>query len=179
MTRRGTPPLRPRRRPGSTAARDARDLKQTRACARGANQPPNRPLAVTEGKQLMPTNDDHTDETPTGLGPSGLKLWRSIAEDFDLDIHEQLLLTEACRCADRLDRLDVEARTNEVTVINMKGDRVAHPALTEARQQAIVLSRLLASLRMPSGEAESRPQRRGASRAPYRPRPLSAVPSGA
>lgn len=43
-----------------------------------------------------------------------------------------------------------------------------------------MLSRLLASLRMPSGEAESRrPQRRGASRAPYRARPLSAVPAGA
>ncbi len=127
----------------------------------------------------MPTNEDDTDEIPTGLGPTGLKLWRSIADDFTLDVHEELLLTEACRCADRLDRLDVEARANDVTVINMKGDRVAHPALTEARQQAIVLSRLLASLRMPSGEAEARPQRRGASRVPYRPRPLSAVPAGA
>ena len=41
--------------------------------------------------------------------------------------------------------------------------------MTEARQQSITLSRLLASLRLPSGEEEGgvRPQRRGGARAPY------------
>jgi len=122
---------------------------------------------------------DAGDAIPAGLAEAGAKLWRSVAEGFELDVHEELLLTQACRTADILDRLDVEARANPVTVINVKGDRVAHPALTESRQQSIVLSRLIASLRMPSGEAEDRPQRRGASRAPYRPRPLSAVAASA
>jgi hypothetical protein len=33
-----------------------------------------------------------------------------------------------------------------VTVLNHKGDAVAHPALTESRQQSLTLARLLASL---------------------------------
>ncbi len=124
-----------------------------------------------------PVTDAHGNPVPEGLAASGDKLWRSVADVFELDFHEQLLLLQACRCADRLDRLAEEAAGGSVTVTNFKGDQVAHPAIVESRQQSIVLSRLIASLRMPSGEAESRPQRRGASRAPYRPRPLSAVPS--
>ena len=38
---------------------------------------------------------------------------------------------------------------------------MAHPALTESRQQSITLTRLIASLRLPSDEDDVRPQRRG------------------
>jgi hypothetical protein len=63
-----------------------------------------------------------------------------------------------------------------VTTINARGDKVAHPALIEARQQALVLSRLIASLRLPSGDVDEdlkRPQRRGASRGSYGVRAVS------
>jgi hypothetical protein len=106
---------------------------------------------------------------PAGLAASGGTLWRSVTAEYDLEIFEELLLLQAARTADRLDRLAAEAADNTVTVENMKGDQVAHPALVESRQQAITLSRLLASLRLPSGEevGERRPQRRGASRGAY------------
>jgi hypothetical protein len=80
-----------------------------------------------------------------------------------------LLLLQACRTADRLDRLEVEASLGTVTVENHRGDQVAHPAMVEARQQSIVLARLLAAMRMPSGDEGdlSRPQRRGAPRGAY------------
>jgi hypothetical protein len=104
---------------------------------------------------------------PTGLQTSGKRLWRSVSGEYELEIYEQLLLLQACRCADRLDLLAIEASTNPVTVVNMKGDRVSHPALVESRQQSLTLSRLIASLRLPSGEEEGRPQRRGASRGSY------------
>lgn len=116
---------------------------------------------------------------PDGLAASGERLWRSVADQYQLDVHEQLLLMQACRCADHLDRLAAEAAAGSVTVKNFKGDQVAHPAMVEARQQSIVLSRLLASMRMPSGEAVDRPQRRGASRAPYNHRALKAVQNSA
>src|SRR3954466_1627199 len=103
---------------------------------------------------------------PKGLATAGRKLWRSVVDAYDLDQHEELLLLAACRCADHLDRLAAEAATNGVTTTNARGDEIAHPAIVESRQQSITLSRLLASLRLPSGEEESRPQRRGASRAP-------------
>lgn len=107
---------------------------------------------------------------PKGLKTSGRRLWRSALTNYDLEVHEEAILLQACRCVDRLDLLATEAENNPVTVINTKGDQVAHPALTESRQQSIVLARLIASLRMPSGEQSgelTRPQRRGASRGVY------------
>lgn len=106
---------------------------------------------------------------PKGLATAGRRLWRSVLNDYDLDQHEELLLLQACRCVDHLDRLAAEAESAPVTVTNFKGDQVAHPALVEARQQSITLARLLAALRLPAGdEADlSRPQRRGAPRGVY------------
>lgn len=104
---------------------------------------------------------------PRGLGNSGRKLWKSVTVDYELETHEELLLLAACRCADNLDRLAQEAAGASVTVTNHKGDQVPNPALTEHRQQSLALTRLVASLRLPSGEEESRPQRRGASRGAY------------
>ena len=108
--------------------------------------------------------------SPYGLSATGRRLWSSALIDYELDAHEELLLLQACRCADRLDRLAKEADASPVTVVNAKGDQVAHPALTESRQQAITLARLLAALRMPSGEQGGelvRPQRRGGARGAY------------
>ncbi|WP_433503548.1 hypothetical protein ACQP04_28115 [Pseudonocardia halophobica] len=104
---------------------------------------------------------------PAGLAAAGSKLWRSITADYDVEEHEHLLLLEACRVADRLDRLAMESAGAPLTVKNFKGDEVANPLLVETRQQGIVLARLLASLRLPTGdedEALRRPQRRGGAR---------------
>ncbi len=105
--------------------------------------------------------------TPRELGESGARLWESVAEAFDLDVHEELLLLQACRTADLLDRLARRADGAELTVVNAKGEQVTAPWITEHRQQSLVLARLLASLRMPSGESDERPQRRGAARGSY------------
>jgi hypothetical protein len=105
---------------------------------------------------------------PKGLAAAGRRLWRAVLDEYQLDAHEELLLLQACRTVDRLDRLEEEGRNAPVTVTNYKGDLVPHPALTESRAQALTLARLLASLRLPSGdEAEGRPQRRGAARGAY------------
>lgn len=111
--------------------------------------------------------------TPDGLDESGERLWLSVVEHYDLDVHEQLLLLQACRTADLLDRLSLQASRAPLTVENGKGDKVANPLLTEHRQQSLVLARLLASLRMPSGEEDGRPQRRGAARGSYGVRSVS------
>ena len=104
---------------------------------------------------------------PDGLADAGRRLWTSVVTDYELDVHELLLLQQACRCADTLDRLAAVAADSPVTVHNVKGDEVPHPTLTESRQQALTLARLLASLRLPSGEESDRPQRRGAARGTY------------
>lgn len=106
-------------------------------------------------------------KVPQGLAASGQRLWRSVAGDYDLDVHEELLLLEACRCADRLDRLAKDSADGPLVVTNSRGDQVSQPSLVESRHQQITLSRLLASLRLPSVEETGRPQRRGASRGSY------------
>lgn len=107
--------------------------------------------------------------TPKGLKTAGRGLWKAVHEGYELGDHERLLLVEACRVADRLDRLAEEGDGAPLTVTNFKGDPVANPLLSEARQQAIVFSRLIASLRLPDDEEGVRPQRRGGARAPYTP----------
>ncbi|MEU4405044.1 hypothetical protein AB0F88_10995 [Streptosporangium sp. NPDC023963] len=109
---------------------------------------------------------------PKGSGPSGRKLWRSIMGDLDLDSHEELVLLQAVRAVDRLDAMAAELENSPLTVTNSKGDEVAHPLLTESRQQSLLLARLVASLRLPNGLQEGetdmdRPQRRGAARGAY------------
>jgi hypothetical protein len=103
---------------------------------------------------------------PGGLQESGAQLWASVVDTYELDQHETALLTEACRVADRLHAL-AAAMGTDLLVTNYRGDQVTNPLLVEARLQGITLSRLLASLRLPSGEEDTRPQRRGSSRGSY------------
>lgn len=106
-------------------------------------------------------------ETPGGLAGSGAALWRSITADYELERHEEAVLLQACRTVDVLDRLAAElAGAGSLVTEGRKGDPVAHPAAVEQRQQSLALARLLASLRIPTGDEAERPQRRGAARGP-------------
>jgi hypothetical protein len=88
----------------------------------------------------------------------GEALKAAVLDVLDLDAHELALLDEAGRVADRLDALEAALARDGLLL----PDRRPHPALVEARQQAITLARLIAALRLPDdiGAAE-RPQRRG------------------
>jgi hypothetical protein len=99
--------------------------------------------------------------TPPGLGPRGKALWRYIVDANEVPVHELGLLLEACRTSDDLDALAKVIRADGPML-----DGKPHPALVEARQLRIVLSRLTASLRVPD-EDDTRPQRRGAARGNY------------
>jgi hypothetical protein len=105
-------------------------------------------------------------EVPAGLAESGRRLWSSIADRFELEVHEQMLLLQACRSVDLLDRLAAQAAAGGLTVTNAKGDQVTAPWITEHRQQSQNYARMLASLRLPD-EDDERPQRRGAARRSY------------
>lgn len=109
--------------------------------------------------------------TPRGLGTQGKRLWADVVGSYDLDQHEVALLTAACRTVDRLEDIAGALQESPLTTTNARGDLVAHPLLVEQRQQGISLSRLVASLRLPSGETDDgeliRPQRRGAARGSY------------
>jgi hypothetical protein len=97
-----------------------------------------------------------------GTSPDAKALWHSVADDYELDEHEAALLRQAVRTIDLIDTL--QAKIDEIGAIVESPQGVkANPAVVEIRQQRIVLARLLAALRLPTGdEADAkRPQRRG------------------
>ena len=78
-------------------------------------------------------------------------------------------LEELCRTADTLEKLAKEGEDAPTTVLNARGEPVANPVLTEARQQRLVYERLRASLRLPDLGENAGPQRRGGARGVYEP----------
>lgn len=121
-------------------------------------------------------------QTPKGLGARGRRLWREITAEHELDPSQKVLLEEACRTADRLDRLDAKLSGREdawahlVTRVDLGDDETrvielrVDSALSEARQQQNVFKQLLASLRLPDQASGARPQQRGGARGAYRPK---------
>ncbi|MGC5628190.1 terminase [Georgenia sp. Z1344] len=92
--------------------------------------------------------------TPAGLKAPGRKLWKSVAEEFELGEHELSVLLEAARTVDALAELERIVREDGVTNVSPQGLR-AHPALVEARQQRVTLAKLIASLRIPLDDDQS------------------------
>jgi len=108
-----------------------------------------------------------TRATPVGLGARGRKLWRELTAD-EPGPAERLLIEEACRIADRLDKLDAQLRGDAEAwlrfVVDDTGAEVTitiDRALAEARQQAVALKALLAELRQAAPKAAARPGRGG------------------
>jgi hypothetical protein len=104
---------------------------------------------------------------PSGLRRSGRALWRAVMGSYELDIHEETILREACRTADSLDGLQALIDAEGLISTSSQGVRV-HPALVELRQQRIAFARLLTALRIPAGEVgDGRGQTRGTPRGVY------------
>jgi hypothetical protein len=103
--------------------------------------------------------------TPPGLGTRGRRLWHDIG-GADLAPAGRVLLEEACRIADRLDRLDQVLRGDIDTWMRLLVDDdareatlVIDKALSEARQQQVALKQLLAELRQSSATRAGTPRR--------------------
>lgn len=109
---------------------------------------------------------------PAGLSERAMALWEAASTDYEFDAHETELLIQAVKTVSLLDGLDAVIAADGLMSMSSQGSRV-HPAITERRAQALTLARLLATLRLPSGEQEEagelggRGQRRGGARAPY------------
>ena len=96
---------------------------------------------------------------PPGLGTRGRRLWREVTADGALQPGEKVLLEEACRIADRLDKLDKQLRGDEDSWMRFHARNedgsivrvVMTGALAEARQQATALKQLLTELRAAGG----------------------------
>ena len=99
---------------------------------------------------------------PAGLEARGRKMWRSIHEQHPtISDPEREVALEACRVADRLERLDAICRSSEPVIETDKGGLITHPAFAEARQQQNLLKQMIAALRLPEASGK-RPQTRPA-----------------
>lgn len=89
--------------------------------------------------------------TVSDLGPKGRDLWSDLCERVDGQ-RGLVLLEEACRIADRLDRLDALLIGDQQSWARIQGDMdsgfelVIDSTLAEARQQAGALRQLLSSI---------------------------------
>lgn len=86
---------------------------------------------------------------PRGLGAPGRKLWDAVTTAYSLEADDLALLEEACRVRDTIGALRAEVAKTGLITPSSQGSR-ANPALVEARQQALLLSRLLKALGLPS-----------------------------
>lgn len=97
---------------------------------------------------------------PKGLGNSGRALWRQIAralpEGWELDEREEALLRLAARQADDLTRLETAISKSGPMVPGSAGQPVVNPAIPEARQARLAISRLLGALHLPDAEEAPR-----------------------
>lgn len=90
----------------------------------------------------------------TTFGPRGRRLWTALHKGVVRDAATDLLIEEACRIADRLEQLDrlLRGDVDDWARIQLPSlDSVdlvlkVNPLLSEARQQAATLQRLIASL---------------------------------
>lgn len=87
--------------------------------------------------------------SPAGLGPRGRKFWRETVSKYELSGPEFELLAETCRVLDRIAELDALVAEQGAMVPGSAGQPVLHPAISEARQQRLVLSRLVRQLALP------------------------------
>jgi hypothetical protein len=116
-------------------------------------------------------------QMPARLGPRGAALWGDVTSVHDLAAPELEILTEACRCADRLERLDQQLTGDDMAWLDLEKLRsddheyrvTVDAALSEARQQQNILKQLIASLRLPDQVTGKKPQARGA-RGAYAPK---------
>ncbi len=91
-------------------------------------------------------------------------------DEYEFEEHELVLLREAVRLTDTLTDLQAVVAEEGAVITDTRGERKTHPAVVEARQSRIALARVLAVLRLPSGEDGEhlrRPQRRAGARGTY------------
>lgn len=96
-------------------------------------------------------SNEHKVKPPTGLKASGKRLWLSVADRYVLTAGEVEMLSQACRTADELDRLERAVRQlTELTVRGSTGQPKAHPLLEEVRRHRVLLERLTSALCLPN-----------------------------
>lgn len=92
---------------------------------------------------------------PADLKRSGIQLWNSIANRWDLRPDELEILHSACRCRDTIDELTAGMAGEGLTAKGSMGQPVINPILQERRFQEQAMANLLAKLKLPDDLADA------------------------
>lgn len=90
---------------------------------------------------------------PYRLGEAGTALWDSIIPDYELRPDEVRILSDSCREADIIDRLEDELVDADLMVKGSMGQLTASPLVSELRMHRVALAGLLAKLKIPDSPA--------------------------
>jgi hypothetical protein len=96
-----------------------------------------------------------TQSAPPGLDERGAQLWSDLRKRGEFGPTERVLIEEACRIVDRLEKLDrllTGDAESWIDLISKRGDPelaevVINAPLAEARQQALALKQIFTELR--------------------------------
>lgn len=95
------------------------------------------------------------DGMPAGLRDAGSALWQRITAEYDFAAAPErlVLLEEACRCADMVERLQkIVDSADDLRVRGSQGQPVALPEIPELRQHRAQLMGLIKALGCPDEE---------------------------
>jgi hypothetical protein len=95
-----------------------------------------------------------TRKAPAKLGAKARRLWSEVAGSYELRGDEFVVLEDACREVDLIDRLEAELASGSLMVTGSQGQPVVNPIVAEIRQHRGVLSRLLSSLKLTDSPSE-------------------------
>jgi P27 family predicted phage terminase small subunit len=91
-------------------------------------------------------------QPPKGLGDQGRALWRRIVNDvadgWELDARDLVLLTSACRLADQVHALELVVAEEGVMSKGSAGQPVPHPAAVEIRLSRVAQAQLLGKVEL-------------------------------
>ncbi|MGH4012912.1 MAG: hypothetical protein ACRDSL_03040 [Pseudonocardiaceae bacterium] len=105
---------------------------------------------------------------PAGLGTAGRNLWREVLAEFEVPPDGQVLLVQAARTLDELERLREALAAAGVMSTGSAGQPVASPLLGEIRAHRALLGKLLEQIALPDQDDQPAPtavQRQASDRA--------------
>lgn len=108
---------------------------------------------------------------PSGLGSAGRRLWqgtfapRENGARLELRPDERVLLVEACRLADDVERIRKLLDGVPLMVPGSKGQPVTHPLRSELHRTVASLDRVLRTLALPDDDAPASQAGRSLARA--------------
>jgi hypothetical protein len=103
---------------------------------------------------LLPAGKAAQPRAPRGLASAGRRFWRQMNETYEFDTEHLVILEQACRELDLIERLQ-EQIDNDPTLIarGSQGQPVSAPAVTAIKEHRTLLNMLIKSLSLPSEDA--------------------------